>query len=75
MKASSASWSGTLVPKWKLDGATIKTETTITSLTTSWVQYSYTCSGSLITADGELSLEFTPNMNAYTFYVDDFTIS
>lgn len=75
LKASSASWAGTLVPKWKLDGATIKTETTITSLTTSWVQYSYTVAGGLITADGELSLELMPNMNAYTFYADDLTIS
>jgi hypothetical protein len=75
IKAANASWAGTLTPKWKLDGVTIKTESNITSLTASWVQYTWTCAGNLITADGELSLEFLPNMNSYAINVDDFTVS
>jgi hypothetical protein len=75
LKASNASWSGTVTPKWKLNGKTIKTESNITSLTTSYVQYSYTCASGLITEDGELSLEFQPNMNNYAIYVDDFEVS
>jgi hypothetical protein len=75
IKASSASWAGTLVPKWKLGGATIKTEAPISALTTSYVLYSYTCASSLITRDDELSLAFTPNTNAYSVYFDDFTVS
>ncbi|MFA6065237.1 MAG: right-handed parallel beta-helix repeat-containing protein [archaeon] len=75
LKASNASWAGTLTPKWKLDGVTIKTESNITALTTDWVLYTWTCAANLITADGELSMEFLPNMNNYAINVDDFTVS
>jgi len=76
MKASNNSWSGSITVKWKLNGVTIKTESTaITSLTTSWASFSYTCAAGLITTDGELSLEFLPNMNNYSVYVDDIVIT
>lgn len=75
IKSSHSSWAGTLTPKWKLGGILIKTESNITSLTTSYVQYSWTCAAGLITSDGELSIEFTSNTNAYSFYVDDFSVS
>ena len=75
IKSASGSWAGTITPVWKLGGATIKTESNITSLTTSYVQYSWTVDSSLITSDDELSLHFIPNNNAYSIYCDDFVCS
>ena len=75
-KASDNAWSGSVIVKWKLNGALIKTEVTpITSMTTNWTQLSYSCDSSLITTDGELSLEFNPNTNNYSIYVDDAVVS
>jgi hypothetical protein len=70
-----AGWSGTIVPLLKLNGSTVLTGTTISSLTTGWVQYTYTVPASSITANGELSLELIPNTNTTTWYVDDFTVT
>lgn len=70
----SVGWSGTIEPLIKLDGATIKTETTISLLTTDYVQYSYNVTSDLITHDGELTLEFVFNGNASDFYFDDFGV-
>jgi len=70
------SWAGSITPKWVLNGATIKTESgVIISLASGWTNKTYSCSGNLIYSGGELSLNFTPNMNAYSFYVDDFTVT
>lgn len=76
MKSANASWSGSLLPKWRLNGNVIKTESTaVTSVSTGWMPYSWSCASSYITANGELSLEFIPNMNTYAIYLDDFTVT
>ncbi|MFA7220002.1 MAG: hypothetical protein WC119_05810 [Synergistaceae bacterium] len=68
-------WAGTIIPKWKLDNIIIKTEATISSLTTSWAEYSYTVDGSLATWDGVLSFEVNYNANAIAVYFDDMVIT
>ena len=75
MKRDSTTWTGTIVPHFKLDGVTLTTETTITSLTTSWVLYEWTCPAVSITSDGELSMEFTLNANSTAIWIDDFTVT
>jgi len=77
MKTTSPSWSGTIVPQWRLNGGVIKTEsTTITAISSNWLPYSWSCLSSIITANGELALEFVPNMGTnYTVIMDDFTVA
>ncbi len=76
IKSSNSSWAGEIVPKWRLNGTVIKTETpSLTSLPTSWTQYSWTTESNLLTASGELSLEFVPNMNTYAINIDDFEVT
>ena len=71
-----ASWVGTLVPVWRLNGGIIKEETTIASLSTTWTNYTWTVSSGLITSDGILDLSFRPNMNTVSVYIDkDITIT
>lgn len=72
---SSPTWSGSIIPILRLNGKLIKTGTTITSLTTSWVQYTITADAADITVDGELTLEFTYNANTCAIWVDDVTVS
>lgn len=65
-------WSGTIVPLICHNGGVIHTGTTISSLTTGWVKYTYSIDGSLITSDGELSVAIIPNANTVAIYFDDF---
>lgn len=76
LTAVTAGWAGTLVPKIKLNGATIQTETTISSVSYgSDDTYSYVVPGGSITADGELSIEVTPNANNVAILVKEFTVT
>jgi len=75
MKRDGSVWAGSLIPHFKLNGKTLTTESEITSLTTSWVLYEYTCPGASITSDGELSLEFEINANTVPIWIDDFTVT
>jgi len=76
IQSSNASWAGELVPQWRLNGTVVKTVTpTLTSLPTSWTQYSWDTTGIAISASGELSLEFIPNMNTYSINIDDFEVT
>ncbi|MCK9435109.1 MAG: hypothetical protein M0R32_09900 [Candidatus Cloacimonetes bacterium] len=75
MKRDTTAFTGTIVPSFKLNGARLTTESTITTLTDSWVLYEWTCDGSLITVDGELSLEFSINGNNTAIWIDDFTVT
>jgi hypothetical protein len=72
---ANAGWAGTIVPILRLNGKTITTGATISSLTTSWVQYSYTANSGDVTSNGELSFEIIPNSTTHAFYFDDFTIT
>jgi len=63
------------VPILRLNWKTITTGATISSLTTSWVQYSYTANSGDVTSNGELSFEIIPNSTTHAFYFDDFTIT
>jgi hypothetical protein len=74
LKADSG-WSGTITPQLRLNGRLIKTETNITSLTTSWVQYTASGTSGEINRDGELSLEFVYNANSVAVWIDDITVS
>ena len=74
MKCNST-WSGTINPYWRLNGALIQSETQITTLSTSWTQYTYSVSSGLITTDGELQLGFVVNANTIAFFVDDISWS
>ena len=74
IKRDAATWTGDIVPHFKLNGINLTTESAITSLTTSWVLYEYTCPGALITSDGELSLDFNVNSNTTGIWIDDFTV-
>lgn len=68
-------WTGSILPKIKLNGTIIKEETIITTLTTDWVLYEINITADLITSDGELSLEYQPyNFNNNNIYLDDITI-
>lgn len=74
MKAA-AGWAGQAVPKLKLDGETIITDTTITSISTDWTQVSYHCHNADVTRAGVLTLEFTFSCNTSAIYFDDVTIT
>lgn len=69
-----ATWAGSLQPVLKLNGKTIVTGATISTVTEDWVQYTYTTTGGLVTTNGELSLEFIVNANTIALYFDDFAI-
>jgi len=75
VKRDAGAWSGTIVPQIRLNGKLIKTETTISSLTTSWVAYTASATSGQITGDGELSLEFVYNANNIAIWIDDVTIA
>lgn len=66
-----ATWSGTITPILKLNGRTISTESNITSLTTSWVQYTYSFAMGDLDEDGELTLEFIITANTVSMFFDD----
>jgi hypothetical protein len=72
----SAGWVGTLIPKIKLNGIVIQTESTISSVSYgSDDSYSYSVSGAAITSDGELSIEMVPNANTVAILVKEFAVS
>lgn len=76
LTALSAGWSGTLVPKIKLNGITIATQSTISSISYgSDDSYSYAIGSGLLTDDGELSIEFQANCNTVTILVKEFTVT
>jgi len=75
LKRDASAWSGTITPQLRLNGKLIKTETNITSLTTSWVQYTASATSGQISGDGELSLEFVYNANNVAIWIDDVTIA
>jgi len=75
LKRDSGVWAGTITPQLRLGGRIIKTESNITSLTSSWVQYTASATGAEINADGELALEFIYNANNVAIWVDDVTVS
>lgn len=65
-------WAGTIIPKLKLDGSTIKTGTSITTVSNgSWDTQTISIDAGTITRDGELSLEFTYNANTIQIQVGD----
>jgi len=76
LTSMSSGWAGSLVPKVKLNGITIQTEPTITSVSFgSDDSYSFVIPGGSITQDGELSIEFTANANTVAILVKEFTVS
>lgn len=75
LKRDASTWTGTITPRLRLGGTIIKTGSDITSLTTSWVQYTISVTGAEVTHDGELSLEFTNNSNNVAVWLDDPAIS
>lgn len=75
LKRDASAWSGTITPQLRLNGKLIKTESNITSLTTSWVQYTASATSGQISTDGELSLEFIYNANNVAIWIDDVTIA
>lgn len=76
LTAVSPGWAGSLVPKIKLNGVTIATQTTITSVSYgSDDSYTYNIAGGLITADGELSIEMTASANTVAILVKEFEVS
>lgn len=68
---ANATWAGTISPIWKLNGRNVKTETSITSLTTGWVLYTYTIASGLVTTDGIVEFAFIPNNNTIAAFIDD----
>lgn len=76
LNAVSAGWIGNIIPKIKLNGVVIQTESTITSVSDgSDDSYSYTIPGASITEDGELSIEFLANCNTVAVRIKEFTVS
>jgi len=75
LKRDASAWAGTITPQLRLNGRLIKTETDITSLTTSWVQYTASATSGQISEDGVLSLEFIYNANNVAIWIDDVTVA
>jgi hypothetical protein len=75
LEALTAGWSGTIVPKIKLNQNTVQTETSITSVSYgSEDSYEYTVPGGSIYSDGELSIEFNVNSNTIAVIVKEFEV-
>jgi len=68
-----AGWAGTLEPMIRFNGGTMTTGVTLTSLSESWTQYTYTIED--LPSDGEISYEVIPNHNTTVVYYDDFTLT
>lgn len=67
-----STYTGTITPVLKLNGRTISYEANITSLTTSWVQYTYSFAMADLDTDGELTLEFIYNCGSLiAWFIDD----
>ena len=75
LKRDSGVWVGTITPQLRLGGTVIKSGTDITSLTTSWVDYTISATSGEINDDGELALEFINNANNVAIWIDDVTIA
>lgn len=65
-KAPTGSWSGTIVPYLLLNGKTIATGTTISSVSSSPATLTFTATAEQITSDGVLEIAVVPNSNAVT---------
>jgi hypothetical protein len=74
VKADST-WAGSVIPLVRLNGVLVQTETTITSLTTSWVEKTVTVDAVDITEDGRLELAFIPNANTIAARFDDVNVT
>lgn len=75
MRALSAGWVGTIIPKVKLNGAVIYTGSTITSINhLADDNYSYVIPPASIVQDGELSIEFNTNCNTISVLIKDFEV-
>jgi hypothetical protein len=75
LKRDAGAWAGTIVPQLRLNGKVIKTEPTISSLTTSWVAYTASATSGEINNDGELTLEFIYNANTVAIWIDDVSVA
>jgi hypothetical protein len=62
--APSGSWVGSMVPYLKLNGRTIITGSTISSITSSPSTLTFNITQDMMTSDGELSIELVPNCNS-----------
>lgn len=74
MKRSATAFSGSLIPVFFLNGIEKNTETTITSLNTTYTDYEFDCDSSEIDADGMLELRFIMNSTVNSIYIDGFEV-
>ena len=58
------SWSGTMIPYLKLNGVTIITGSTISSITATPVTLTFNVTAGMMTDDGQLTIEVVPNCNS-----------
>ncbi len=71
---ANGSWTGSIIPKLKLNGVTVTTLSAITSISNgSWDTHNITASAGSISEDGLLTLEFEfeSNNTQLNFYTDD----
>lgn len=75
LEALTAGWTGTIIPKIKLNQITIQTGTTINSVSYgSKDEYTFTLLGTALTQDGELSIEFNVNSNTVPLLISEFEV-
>ncbi|MFA7220003.1 MAG: right-handed parallel beta-helix repeat-containing protein [Synergistaceae bacterium] len=67
-------WFGSLGVRWTMARDPLKSESTITSLSDDWVEYSWTIADTFITENGILSIEVLYNGNATPIWFDRPTI-
>lgn len=76
MKKDATAFSGSITPEFYLNGVKKTTETSITSLTTGWVQYSYTIPSGSVSENGHLELRFQINVSSLnSIWISDFTVT